>query len=150
MAEGLNQVFPGTVAITLDKKRTLQLNWLGWKHLERVYGDFMTAWTALFRLTNSSAAVTFLNTLTGVDTEAFMAAANVLKTQGPVMDDVAIVLWAAAMEEAEDRGEPLTIRQIERHLRPQKLNEYLEAVRQVIENMVTDENPQTPAPKAME
>lgn len=148
MATGLNAIFPDAPVIKLDKNRTLVLNWLGWKRLEGIYGDFMKVWSTLFRLTNSSAAVAFLHTITGVDVEAFTAAANLMQSQGPVMDDVAIVLWAACLEEAEDRGETLTIRQVERYLRPGKMSEYLDALRRVIENMATAENPQTPAPSA--
>lgn len=146
MATSLNAIFPDAPVIQLDKKRTMVLNWLGWKRLEGIYGDFMGVWTTLYRLTNSGAAVSFLHTITGVDVEAFTAAANLMKSQGPVMDDVATVIWAACLEEAEDRGETITIRQVERHLRPGKLSEYLDLLRKVIENMATAENPQTPAP----
>ncbi len=147
MADTLDQLFPEPVKLKLDKERTLQLNWYGWKHLERHYGSFLAAWTALFRLVNSTAASMYLRSLAGDKAEEILAAAQIMTGQGPVMDDVAVVLWVACLEEAEDRGEQLTIRQIERNLKPNLLKDYLEVIKRVVEVMAPPADPPGPTPK---
>lgn len=146
MADTLDQLIPAPVQLKLDKGRTLQLNWYGWKHLERHYGSFLAVWTVLFRLINSTVATAYLRSLAGDRVDEVLAAAKIMADTGPILDDVAVVLWACCLEEADDSGERLTVRQIERYLKPAQLREYLDAIKLVVEGMAPSENPPAPAP----
>lgn len=139
----MDDALPTRPILALDRKRTLRLGWRGWRSLERHYGSFLNTWTVLYRLTKSSAAVMYLRSVVGESqADVIRAAADIMNQAGPVMDDVAMVIWASCMEEAEKRQETLTVPQVEDHLNPACMAEYLNKLRIVVEQMSPPPSPQ--------
>ncbi len=146
---GLNVVFPDAPIVTLDKPRKVILKWFAWKHLEGIYGSFLAVWSALYRLTNSTQVLEVMESIPGLNKAEVEIAAKALENQGPIMDDIAKVLWAGVLQEARQNGEGtsrLTIPFVEDQLEPGRLHEYLEVITKAVINMSPTKNPPNPAP----
>lgn len=148
MADKLMDLFPDPPVVKLDKPRQLILKFKTWRKMEPMFGSFLGTWAAVLRVTNATAAAMFIRTIAPDQAQAVIEAAKVLHGQGPILDDVVVILWALCLVEAERNGETLTIQQVEDAMRMEDLHEYLQAIKTAVENASPPANPPEPGPQA--
>lgn len=130
----MEDVFVEWPVVQMDRPRKLILEYGAWRRMEPIFRGFLPTWTALLRVVNTNAAAQVLRSMMAESTaDQLYAVTRAMEQQGPILDDLAIILWAGFLRDAEDHGEKLTIPMVERHMKITRVREYIEAITKAVE-----------------